>query len=329
MYQIAVDCMGSDLGSPICVEGIKLFLSRHNNVKIIAFGKKDELKDLESLKNVEVVDCLEVMKMTAGAIEAMRARNTSMYKAMVETKEKGYDGIVSAGSTGAFLTLASVKLKTIEGLDRAALVTAMPTYGGKKVAVLDVGANVETTGQQLAQFAHMGKIYAENVLKVSHPKVALLSNGVEKEKGAQDVKEANKILSEMNFPGFIGNIEGREVALGADIDVLVTGGFAGNIFLKTYEGVAKMVTNMVKDAFKTNLSTKIGYLFAKEGFKEMKEKMNYESVGGAMLMGINGVAVKGHGSSSAKAFSQALEVCYNMVDAKIVELIKKGVNKNA
>lgn len=329
MYKIAVDCMGSDLGSKICVEGIKTFMSKHDNVEIYAFGKINELKELEKVKNVTIVDCLDVMKMTSGAIEAMRARNTSMYKAIVSVKENNYDGVVSAGSTGAFLSLASVKIKTVEGVDRAALITAMPTYGGGKVAVLDIGANLETSSDQLVQFAKMGIIYAQKLLNCTHPKVALLSNGAEDEKGTSEIKEANKKLREMNLEGFVGNIEGREAILGGSVDVLVTGGYAGNIFLKTYEGAAKMMSNMIKDAFKTNLSTKIGYLFAKKGFKEIKEKMNYESVGGAMLMGINSVAVKAHGSSNERAFAQAIEVCFNMVEKDFLNSLKEGVKNNA
>lgn len=328
MYTIAVDCMGSDNGPKVCVEAIKIFLNKHDDVKIVAFGRKEDLKDLENVNNVEVVHCEDIMEMTAGSIQAMRARKSSMYQAIVNTKENGYDGVISAGSTGAFLTLASVKLKTIDGVDRAALVTAVPSYDGKQVTLLDVGANVETTGEQLVQFAKMGRLYSQKVLGIKEPRICLLSNGAEDEKGSHDVKEANKLLREMNFPGFVGNVEGRDVPKGV-CDVLVTGGYAGNIFLKTYEGVAKMMSKMIKDAFMTNTSSKIGYLFAKKGFNELKEKLNYEKVGGAMLIGVNGVAVKAHGSSSAYSFSQAMGVCYNMINEKVLDLIKEGVKENA
>ena len=328
MYTLAIDCMGSDLGPKACVEAIKMFMTRHNDVKICAFGRKEELVELEGINNVEIVDCKDVMEMTAGAMQAMRARETSMFKAVMSLKDNGYNGVVSAGSTGAFLTLASVKLRTIEGIERAALVTAVPTYSGRLCTVLDVGANVETSGAQLVQFAKMGRIYSQIVVGVKEPETYLLSNGAEDEKGSQDVKDANKLLREMNFPGFKGNIEGREVTLG-NLDVLVTGGYAGNIFLKTYEGVGKMLSNMIKDAFKMNLSTKIGYLFAHKGFDGLKERMSYESVGGAMLVGVNGVVVKAHGSSNARAFSQAIEVCYNMVNKDVLNLIKEGVKEDA
>lgn len=324
MYKIAVDCMGSDLGPSIAIEAIKTFIRKHEDAEVFAYGREEDLKGLEELDRVYVISCPDVMAMTSGALEAMRARETSMYKAVSEMKTNGYDGVVSAGSTGAFLTLASVKLKNIEGIDRSALVTAIPVKDGKQVTVLDVGANAETTAEQLVQFAKMGKVYAEKVLKVKNPKIYLLSNGSEDEKGSSEIKEANRLLREMNFQGFMGNIEGREVPDG-DLDVLVTGGFAGNVFLKTYEGVAKMLSGMIKKAFKTNLRSKIGYLLSKKPFDEFKDKMNYESVGGAMFIGINGVVVKAHGSSNAKAFSMALEVCLRMAKEKVVEQIGDGV----
>ena len=328
MYTIAVDCMGSDRGSIICVESIKTFIKRHSDCKIVAYGKKEELVELEKLENVEIVDCSDVMSMTAGAIEAMRARNTSMYKAIVGVKDNGYDGVLSAGGTAAFLTLATVKLKTLEGIDRAALVTLLPNQDGRLFTVLDVGANVETTSEQLVQFAQMGRIYSQKVLGVKEPKVYLLSNGAEDEKGSPEVKGANKLLREMNMHGFMGNIEGKEVVSG-DQDVLVTGGYAGNIFLKTYEGVAKMMSNLIKRSFKKNLFTKIGYLFAKKGFDDLSAQMKNEKVGGAMLLGVNGVVVKSHGGSTTKDFTSAMEVIYSIVKADALNQIKEGVKENA
>lgn len=324
MYKIAVDCMGSDLGPGIAVEAIQIFVRKHEDAEVFAYGRKEDLKELESLDRVHVFSCPDVMAMTSGALEAMRARETSMYRAVSDMKTNGYDGVVSAGSTGAFLTLASVKLKNIEGIDRSALVTAIPVSGGKQVTVLDVGANAETSAEQLVQFARMGKVYAEKVLKVKNPKICLLSNGAEDEKGSPEIKEANRLLREMNFEGFMGNIEGREVTKG-DLDVLVTGGFAGNVFLKTYEGVAKMFSGMIKNAFYTNVRSKVGYLLSKKPFDAFKDQMNYESVGGAMFIGIKGVVVKAHGSSNARAFSMALEVCRRMIEEKVVEQIGDGV----
>ncbi len=327
MYTLVVDCMGSDGGSKVTVAGIKLFLTKHSNVKIIAVGKKEELEELQSENNVEIVDARDVVPMESGALEVMRMRKSSMMIALDLMKENGYDGVVSAGSTGGFLSAATVKLKLVEGVDRAALISPFPTaIKGKKVVVLDIGASNENTPEQLVQFAKMGRIYSNKVMKVEKPKIYLLSNGAEDEKGSPEVKEAHKMLKEMNFEGFVGNIEGRD-ALNGDCDVIVTGGFAGNVFLKSVEGVASMMKGMIKKAFYRNLKSKIGYVLAKKGFDEMSETMDYKSTGGAMLLGVNGVVVKAHGSSDGYSFSCALDVAYRMVEGKVVELLKQGVGE--
>jgi glycerol-3-phosphate acyltransferase PlsX len=171
----------------------------------------------------------------------------------------------------------------------------------------------------------MGKIYSQKVLNVEKPQVYLLSNGIEEEKGPQEVKEAHRILKESSFEGFAGNVESRD-ALDGHCDVIVTGGYAGNVFLKSSEGMAKMMSSMIKEAFYTNIFSKIGYLLSKKGFKKMKKTMNYEIYGGAMLVGVNGVVVKAHGSSNGFSFYRALCVAYDMAKKDVVNLIKEGVN---
>jgi glycerol-3-phosphate acyltransferase PlsX len=195
---------------------------------------------------------------------------------------------------------------------------------GKKVTVLDIGANNENTPEQIVQFAKMGRIYSQKIINITEPKVFLLSNGAEDKKGSPEIKAAHKILRETNFPGFHGNIEGRD-ALSGEADVLVTGGFAGNVFLKSTEGVFVMMNNMIKAAFKRNILSKIGYLLSKKGFLEMKTTMDYKTTGGAMLLGVNGVVVKAHGSSDGFSFSYALEVALKMANADVIKLIKEGL----
>ncbi|MBE6143883.1 MAG: phosphate acyltransferase PlsX [Erysipelotrichaceae bacterium] len=327
MIKICVDCMGSDNGSKATVGGIKNFLKTHKDVQIIAVGRKEELTELESYSQVEIVDVPDVVPMTVSPLEVMRARKSSMYQAINLTKENGYDAVVSAGSTGGFLSCATMRLKLVEGIQRAALVTPFPTKSGNPLTILDIGANAETTPEQLKQFALMGRIYSQNVFKKEEPRLYLLSNGAEEEKGSPEVKQAHKLLKESNFPGFKGNIEARE-ALDGDCDVIITGGFAGNIFLKACEGVAKMMQSMIKDAFKKNIFTMIGYLFANSGFKKMKEIMNYKSYGGAMLLGVNGVVVKAHGNSDDYSFGCALDLAYRMAQSNLVNLLRDGVKEN-
>lgn len=323
MVKLIVDAMGGDNGSKAVVEAIKNFLKDYKDVEITACGKKEELTELNGL--CKVIDAPDVVPMDAGALEVLRAKNSSMMVALKTMKEEGYNACVSCGSTGGFLSASTITLKMIPGVKRAALVTAFPTQiKGKKVTLLDVGANNENSAEELVQFALMGKLYSEAVYNIENPNVYLLSNGSEEEKGAPEVKEAHQLLKKANFPGFKGNVEGNAV-LNGDADVVVTGGYAGNVLLKGSEGVAKMLSKMIKDAFKKNLWTKLGYLHVRGGMKEMSETMDYKSVGGAMLIGINGVVVKGHGNSDAYAFYHALRVAKSLAEKDIVNKIKEGL----
>ena len=321
--KIAVDAMGGDNGSSIVIEAIKEFKKDYPDDKLIVFGKKEELEDLSSI--CRVVDAPDIVPMEAGALEVIRMKNSSMCKAISTMKEEGFDAIVSMGSTGGFLSAATLILKTIPGVKRSALVTAFPTkIKGKKVVVLDVGANNENSPEELVQFAYMGKAYNEALFNVKEPKTYLLSNGAEAHKGSPLVKEAHKLLLENNFPGFMGNMEARDV-LNGDADVLVADGFSGNVLLKGMEGVAKMFGSMIKGAFKQNLWTKLGYLHVRKGFNNISETMDYKSTGGAMLLGINGVVVKAHGNSDAYSFKNALRVAHLMVEFDVVNKIKESL----
>ena len=323
MINLVVDAMGGDNGSKVIVDAIKNFLKDYPDVKITACGKKEELQELEGL--CRIIDARDVVPMEAGALEVLRMKNSSMMVALRTMKEEGLDAVVSCGSTGGFLSASTITLKMIPGVKRAALVTCFPTkIKGKKLTILDVGANNENSAEELCQFALMGRLYCQSVFNVNEPALYLLSNGSEEEKGSPEVKEAHKMLKESNFPGFKGNIEGREV-LDGQVDVVVTGGFAGNIFLKGCEGVAKLLSGMIKSSFKKNLWTKLGYLHVRKGMKEMSETMDYKSVGGAMLVGINGIVVKGHGNSDAYSFYHALRVAKSLAEKDIVNKIKEGV----
>ena len=321
--KIAVDAMGGDNGSSVVIEAIKEFKKDYPNDELIVFGKKEELEDLSSI--CRIVDAPEIVPMEAGALEVIRLKNSSMCKAINTMKEDGFDAIVSMGSTGGFLSAATLILKTIPGVKRSALVTAFPTkIKGKKVVVLDVGANNENSPEELVQFAYMGKAYNEALFNIKDPKTYILSNGAEAHKGSPLVKEAHKLLLENNFPGFMGNMEARDV-LNGDADVLVADGFSGNVLLKGMEGVAKMFGGMIKSAFKQNLWTKLGYLHVRKGFNNISETMDYKSTGGAMLLGINGVVVKAHGNSDAYSFKNALRVAHLMVTYDVVNKIKESL----
>lgn len=322
MIKLAIDAMGSDLGSKVVVKAIKDFLRDYNDVSFYVCGKESELSEIKDL--VTIIHTDEVMTMTDGALEVMRKKNTSMMKAIDLVSNHTCDGVVSAGSTGAFLTGATIKLKMIEGVSRAALMSPFPTRDGKGVTILDIGANTENTKEHLLQFAKMGSIFTENVRKIANPKVYLLANGAEDKKGSHVGKEAFPLLKECSSINFIGNMEARDV-LDGKADVVVCEGFSGNVLLKSIEGTASMMNDAIKKAFKRSFVSKVGYLFAKKGFDEFKQVFDYRKYGGAMLLGVNGVVVKGHGNSNDYAFYNAIRVAYEMVKADVLTKMKEAM----
>ena len=321
--KIAVDAMGGDNGSKPIVQAVKEFLQENKDVEIVVFGKEEELQELSSI--CRIINAPDIVPMEAGALEVLRMKNSSMCKAISTMKEEGFDAVISAGSTGGFLSAATLILKAIPGVKRACLVTAFPTkIKGKKVVVLDVGANNENNAEELLQFAYMGKAYNQALFAIKEPKTYLLSNGSEAHKGSPLVKQAHQLLLDNKFEGFMGNMEARDV-LNGDADILVCDGFSGNVLLKGMEGIAKMMSGMIKNNFKKNLWTKLGYLHVRKGFKDMSETMDYKSTGGAMLLGLNGVVVKAHGNSDAYSFKSALKVTKQMVDYQVVNNIKESL----
>ncbi|HKM02716.1 MAG TPA: phosphate acyltransferase PlsX [Bacilli bacterium] len=324
--KIVIDMMGSDAGSIVTVPAVRNFKNSHPEVELFVVGKKEEIESLSDIATI--VDAQDVIQMEAGPMEFMRGKTTSMHVALNVYIKEAADAIISAGSTGAILSGATLKLKLIPGVERAAILSPFPTIKKDNyVVILDIGANNENNAKQLGQFALMGRLYAKNVYGKENPKTYLLSNGTEETKGSPLVKETHKLLIETKFPNFMGNIEGKQVLEG-EADVVVCDGYTGNVLLKSVEGTAKMMTTLLKEAFKSNFSSKIGYLLSKGGIDEMRERLDYKNTGGALLAGINGVVIKAHGSSDVKGFTSALEVAFKMADKNVVELLRQGFNTN-
>lgn len=321
MVKLVIDMMGGDNGSAATIGAVKKFLATHDDCEIIAVGDEKELEPIKDI--VKIIPSQSVLPMECGVMQAMRQKDSSVYKAVSAVNEEKADAVISAGSTGAFLSLATLITKKIEGIERPALITPFPTkVYGKNVVLLDVGASSENSPEDLAQFAMMGEAYYKVVYGKEVPNIHLICNGTEEGKGNELSKKTYAILKEKeNFKGYI---EGRHV-LNGDADVVVFDGFTGNVFLKTAEGVAKMMGGFMKTAFKSSLKSKIGYLFARKGFKPMLETMDYKKVGGAMLIGVNTVAVKAHGNSDPDSFAAAMSVCYNLAKNKIVDRIKENL----
>ena len=322
MIKIAIDAMGSDRGSSIVVAAVKKFIAEYKDVELHVVGKKDELSALNGI--AKIVDATEVMGMEDGALEVMRRKETSMMKA-IDLATSGADAVVSAGGTAAFLTGATLKLKLINNVQRAALVAPFPTENGRSVAILDIGANNENTPEHLVQFAKMGAIFAKKVSNATDARIYLLSKGREEKKGSPVSKKAFELLKQEKKLNFKGNLEARDVLSGT-ADVVVAEGYAGNVLLKSIEGTASMMNKQIKAAFKKNFLSKIGYLLAKPGFDQMKDNLDYKKYGGAMLLGINGIAVKAHGSSDDYAFYNAIRVAYEMVKLNVVATIKEEMS---
>ncbi len=321
--KIIVDMMGGDNGSAATSEAVKIFHKAHPEVELILVGKEEELA---SLKNTfKIINASDVIKMEAGAMEVLRKKESSMVKAMYAVKEENASAIVSCGSTGAFLASATLILKKIPGVIRPALAAAMPHIGGESntTIFLDAGSSNENTPLELSQFGFMGSLYAKCGSNLSNPKVGLLSNGSEEGKGSPVGKEAYKLLKGDSRINFIGNIEPTEV-LNGPANVIVSDGYSGNICIKSIEGTAKLMGGMMKKAFLRNVFSKIGYLLAKKGIKEISSTMSTKKVGGAMLLGVNQVAVKGHGNSDATSFYYSLELAYRLANNDIVNKIKEG-----
>ncbi len=323
MVKLVIDMMGGDNGVTATVSAVNRLLDEIKDVEIIAVGDIDQLSLLNS--KAKIIDAKDVVPMECHVLEAMRNKNTSIYKAVEAVKNEKADGIVSAGSTSALLALSTLIIKKIDGVDRPALITPFPTLVNNKYAVLlDVGASNENTPIELKQFALMGQAYYKAIYNKANPNIYLASNGSEEGKGSPLTLEAYRLLKDN--PDFKGNIEARYVLKG-DADVVVFDGFSGNIFLKSSEGMAKMMSSMIKEAFMSSTSSKIGYLFAKKGFNNLKAKMDYKKVGGAFLVGVNTIPVKAHGNATSESFYYSMMIAYNLAKKNIIEHIKENLKR--
>lgn len=324
MVKLIVDMMGSDNGSAATKEGVRRFKKNHPDCELVLVGKLDELADMEGYEKIEAND---TVGMCAGAMEVLRKKDASMVKAVraAADPEMHADGVISAGGTGAFLSAATLILKKVPGVKRPCLITAFPklTDEGGYVTILDCGSSNENTAEELQQFAYMGTLYNQAVYGVENPVVKLVANGTEDGKGTPLTREAFALLKEDKKVNFQGNVEGNQLLTGS-VDVAVCDGFTGNVLLKTTEGVAKGMGNEIKKAFKRNIFSKIGYLLAKKGFVKFTTKMNPKKTGGALLLGVNGIAVKAHGNSDGECFESALNVAYKLALNKVVQKLKEG-----
>ena len=317
MQIIAIDAMGGDHGSTPIIEGTLQALSERE-FKAILVGKRDIISSqipLNFKDRIEIVEADDIIEMTDAATDALKRKESSIYKAVELVRNKEADAVVSAGHSGATMSLATLRIGRIKGVSRPAIATLMPTAtSGKYSLVLDVGANVDSKALHLFEFGVMGEAYVRDVLGISYPKVGLLSNGEEESKGNEVTKEAYKMLK--NLPSFIGNIEGNNIFDGS-VDVVVCDGFVGNILLKTSEGVADSITKIIKKNVRKSPLAITGAILMRKVFKILKKQVDYAEYGGAPLMGIDGCAIISHGKSNAKAVKNAIFQAINFSNSNI------------
>jgi len=306
MIRIAIDAMGGDFGPEPIIEGVVQALEEKSFLPILVGDKNEILSLLPQyyINKVEVVDASDVIDMADQATNALKRKESSIYKAVELVRNKEADAVVSAGHSGATMTLATLRIGRLPHISKPALATLMPSIGKNKTLVLDVGAVTDCTPQNLYEFGAMGEAYMEKAMHIEHPRVGLLSNGSEDSKGNALTKEAFKLLK--NLRGFVGNVEGKNIFDGS-VDVIVCDGFTGNILLKTSEGVVTTVFTLMKQYIRKSLPAKIGALMMrKKVFVNMKKEVDKDEYGGAPLLGIDGCAIISHGASNAKAIKNAI-----------------------
>ncbi len=256
-----------------------------------------------------------------------RSKTTSMGRAIAAVKSGSADAAVSAGNTGAMMAMAKVALRTMPGIDRPALAALLPTLGENDLVMLDLGANTESDAQNLVQFAVMGAAYARVVLDLQRPRVQLLNIGTEDLKGTDELKDAAAILRDADYLGmrFEGFIEGDKISRG-DADVVVTDGFSGNIALKTAEGTARFVTDLLRRAFTSSVRSKIGFLISRPATELLRHHLDPNNHNGAVFLGLNGLVVKSHGSANEKGVANAIRVAARMVREDLTRKISEDLD---
>jgi len=310
-FTIAVDAMGCDLGPSVVVDGALQASQAHPDVKLLLVGQEDVIKrELAKHKEnaqISVLHAPEIITPDEVPTSAIRQKKgSSLVVGLKAVKEGQASGFVSAGSTGALLTGATVIIGRKKGIERPALGTPIPTKKGYTL-LLDCGANMDCKPSYLMQFAQIGVEYVEKALGVENPKVGLINVGTEEEKGNAAAKEAYGLLAESGL-NFAGNIEGREIPAGA-VDVAVCDGFVGNIMLKFMEGLSKTLMGMIKEELMATRISKLGALLAKGALGNIKKRFDYREVGGAPFLGLTSLVVKAHGSSDAFAMKNAIIKC--------------------
>jgi glycerol-3-phosphate acyltransferase PlsX len=329
MYTIAVDAMGGDAAPRVEVEGA-ILAARSYPVKVLLVGREEVLRrelaeHLADHLPIEIVNATEVITMDDSAAKAVRAkRDSSMRVAARLVRDGRAQGLVSAGNTGAVMATSKIVLGALPGVYRPALASVFPTLKGTAAVLVDVGANVDSTPQMLAQFAIMGEVYSRVICRIDRPRVAILSIGEEERKGNELTRQATPLLKALPLH-FIGNVEGRGLYSG-DADVVVCDGFIGNVALKVSEGLIEIIKFMLQDSLTATVTRKIGYVLARTAFDDFKKRVDYSEYGGAPLLGLKGVVIICHGRSNPNAIKNAIRVAMEFAKGRLNETIETALH---
>jgi len=324
--------MGGDNAPGIVIDGCALSSVRHPNARFLLFGDEAQIQPhLDRHKGLsekcEIHHTPDAIPMDAKPAQAVRqGRKSSMAMAITSVKVKRAAAVVSAGSTGALMAIAKIRLRTFPGVARPAIAAVWPTARGETL-VLDMGANVDANIKQLVDFAILGEAFAHTVLQRERPTVGLLNVGSEDVKGNDVVKAVDELLRAADLPmDYVGYVEGDDIAAGT-VDVVVTDGFTGNIALKTAEGVAKLFSDNLKAALTSTLMSKIGALIASGGLRMLKERFDPRKANGGVFLGLNGLVVKSHGGTDGLGFASALDLAIDLADSDFSEHITDALSK--
>lgn len=326
--KIIVDAFGGDNAPAEIIKGSMLACDEYN-VDIILTGDKNKINECVNkngidLKKTEIVDAGEVITMHDDAKSVLKEKSDSSMAVGFRLLNEGRgDAFVSAGNTGAITVGATLITKRIKGVKRPAIASVMPS-AKKPILLMDCGANAECRAEFLYQFGLMGDLYMKHILKYDNPRIALANNGTEETKGTPLVREAYALMKNAPY-NFVGNIEGRQIPFG-DSDVIVADGFTGNLILKMYEGVAKVLMNGIKDTFMKNILSKLAYLGVKSGIDDMKKQFDYKEYGGAVMLGVKKPVIKAHGSADANTFKNAIKQAVWFLENNLISEMEKAFN---
>ena len=325
MLNLIVDAMGGDNGVEASVAGVKAAISEVDGFKVTLVGKSDVLQtlvhDSECEDRIEIVHAEDVIQMAEPPVSAIRTKkNSSMVVGLNLLHEHVGEAFITAGSTGAMIAGATMIVRRAKNVERAALAPLLPTVKGTWTQLIDCGANVDSKASHLRQFAVMGSVYMNAVGGIEMPRVALLNNGTEEEKGCALTKETYELLKHTPNINFVGNIEARD-ALSGICDVIVCDGFMGNVLMKSIEGAIGSLMKMLKQELMSSVVSKIGAGLSKNAFGRIKKRMDYREYGGALLLGVNGGVIKAHGDSDARAFKNAVLQAKKFAENNVVSTI--------